>query len=70
VGETALLALSDRQIDEVVSFLKDSGLADEIVKENGFDWHSRLVSRALAHGGLKAFLRVVGILPSARPPQA
>jgi digeranylgeranylglycerophospholipid reductase len=62
--------LSDRQIDELVRFFKDSGLAEEMVEGFSFDWHSRLVTRALGHGGLKAFLRVIGVALSGGPAQA
>lgn len=62
--------LSDRQTDELIRFFKDSGLAEEMVEGFSFDWHSRLVTRALGHGGLKAFLRVIGVALSGGPAQA
>lgn len=62
--------LSDRQMDELVRFLKDSGLAEEMVGGFSFDWHSRLITRALGHGGLKALLRVIGVGLSGGPAQA
>ena len=62
--------LSDRQMDELVRFFKDSGLAEEMVGGFSFDWHSRLITRALGHGGLKALLRLIGVGLSGGPAQA
>jgi len=63
--------LSDRQIGELVAYLRDSGLAREMLQgpDFSFDWHSRLILRALGHGGLSAFLRVAGVWPSGGPAQ-
>ena len=35
-----------------------------------FDWPSRLITRALGHGGLKALLRLIGVGLSGGPTQA
>ena len=71
-GRGLYARLSDKQLDDVIAFLRESGLAGEILQGPGssFDWHSRLITRALAHGGLKAFLRLTGITSSGCPPQA
>ena len=59
-------ALGDEQIDRLLAELWTSGLKDELInpREFSFDWHGRVILKALNHRHLGALFRSFGPLAS------
>ena len=58
--------LSDDQIESLMDeFLSDGVLADFIGEDVAFDWHSRVILKALRHVSIRRVLATLG--PSAAP---
>lgn len=58
--------LNDEQIERLMEqFLSDDAIAEYIGEDVAFDWHSRVILKALRHSGIRRLLTTLG--PSAAP---
>ena len=58
--------LNDEQIERLLEeFLSDAALADYIGENVAFDWHSKVILKALRHTNITRVLTTLG--PSAAP---